>query len=546
MQQYLCVLLGGTGSGKATEIKKNNRRSILALFLSQSKCIHASHAYMFHSTTMSLKAQKEAFVTGHSGTRASEILLVCVSAPIGLFLYCELRNYFERRRPLSKNAYLGMKVNLESLTILLPMTICQTVFLYPFGVLIMFFELLIAVILHQYRIQNERTYSLNKATKENIRNAEEATTKKLHFLTFYRSTISYLTFIAILAVDFQVFPRKFAKTETYGYGLMDLGAGSFCVSGGFVSWFARRMEDDGRRFHNVLAHSIPLLIMGFLRLFTTKGLEYQEHVSEYGVHWNFFFTLFIVGLLSTYVRSVLSIKNPMWWILILLSYQYLLTSRNNGVQEYVENAPRQCKFSDREGENIILSSQLYFCNLFAANREGILGCIGYLVLHLASEDIAYFCLWGCKHRTRTQGIRLGLISAVFWIVHCIFVSWLEIPVSRRSTNAAFVVWTIAHNVTILFCICMVFAVAGTSRQSSNRDFYGENPPIFSAVNQHSLLIFILANLMTGFVNLSMDTLNATHAQAISVIFLYLCAVGVVALVLEWRLGKRTKSNIKII
>jgi Uncharacterized membrane protein len=438
-----------------------------------------------------------------------------------------------------------MKVGLESLTILLPMTICQTIFLHPFGNLIMFFELLIAVILHQYRIQNERTYSLNKATKKNIRNAEEETTKKLHFLTFYRSTISYLTFIAILAVDFQVFPRKFAKTETYGYGLMDLGAGSFCVSGGFVSWFARRIEDNGGRFQNVLVHSIPLLIMGFLRLFTTKGLEYQEHVSEYGVHWNFFFTLFIVSLLSTYARSVLSIKNPMWWILILLSYQYLLTRRNNVVQEYVENAPRQCKFSDGEGENIILSIQQYFCNLFAANREGILGCIGYLVLHLASEDIARFCLWGCKHRTRTQGIRLGLISAVFWIVHCIFVSWLEIPVSRRSTNATFVVWTIAHNVTILFCICMVFAV-GTSRQLSNREFHGENPPIFSAVNQHSLLIFILANLMTGLVNLSMDTLNATHAQAISVIFLYLCAVGVVALVLEWRLGNKTKSNIKFI
>ena len=39
---------------------------------------------------------------------------------------------------------------------------------------------------------------------------------------------------------------------------------------------------------------IPLVVLGCARLVATWGVEYQEHVSEYGVHWNFFFTLAIV------------------------------------------------------------------------------------------------------------------------------------------------------------------------------------------------------------------------------------------------------------
>jgi len=469
-----------------------------------------------------IKEQKEAFVTGHSGSTPGEVLLVCLSAPVGIFLYNEIQRAMCTKKsstpPFGTNPFLGVAI--ESMVLLLPMAICQTKVLYPYGVILLGLECILALCLH--------FLSPAKTTDSTCSENDKSKKPKLSFLTAYRSTVSYLTFVAILAVDFHVFPRRFAKTETFGYGLMDLGAGSFIVSGGFVSCYARRptkwtlasafeMASYWNSIKSTLIRSIPLIIMGMIRLLTTKGLEYQEHVSEYGVHWNFFFTLTVVGIASTTARfDALPILGPgnskvYHWLLMVL---YQVSLSKYGMQAYIEDGDRRCA-----------AMMGRVCNFFAANREGILGCIGYLIMFFISEDIAQYCIWDntFANTPLKRGTRLSVCCGVLWVALWLLVSVLGIPVSRRSTNATFIIWTMAHNVTILFLIWTAFYLTSSSTVS----------PIFNAVNRHGLIVFILANLMTGFVNITINTLEVADGHALGVIFVYLFAVGSVALAVEW-------------
>lgn len=60
----------------------------------------------------------------------------------------------------------------------------------------------------------------------------------------------------------------------------------------------------------------------------------------------------------------------------------------------------------------------------------------------------------------------------------------------------------------------------------------------TAFNKNSLAIFLLANLLTGTVNLSIHTLDATTIQAVAVLVGYAAVLTGVALGLD-------KANIKL-
>ncbi|OIT35553.1 uncharacterized protein A4A49_35305 [Nicotiana attenuata] len=48
-------------------------------------------------------------------------------------------------------------------------------------------------------------------------------------ISAYRVSMNLLTSVCILAVDFKIFPRRYAKAETYGTGLVNYYLGSFAI-----------------------------------------------------------------------------------------------------------------------------------------------------------------------------------------------------------------------------------------------------------------------------------------------------------------------------
>ena len=139
----------------------------------------------------------------------------------------------------------------------------------------------------------------NKVQSQHFRTFLSADmSKKRPFIGIFRAYVLVTTAIAILAVDFVIFPRRFAKAETYGSGLMDMGVGAFIISNAIVSPEARGIYSSDNGFISAvfrsLKSSLPLLVLGVMRFLSVKSTDYQEHASEYGTHWNFFFTLFVV------------------------------------------------------------------------------------------------------------------------------------------------------------------------------------------------------------------------------------------------------------
>ena len=61
------------------------------------------------------------------------------------------------------------------------------------------------------------------------------------------------------------------------------------------------------------AECVPLLALGLARLLSVKASGYHEHVSEYGLHWNFFFSL----AASKLIASALLVIMPVSWLVFL-------------------------------------------------------------------------------------------------------------------------------------------------------------------------------------------------------------------------------------
>jgi len=358
------------------------------------------------------------------------------------------------------------------------------------------------------------------------------------FLTTYRGSMMIMTCTAILAVDFRLFPRRFAKVETWGTSLMDLGVGSFVYSAGVVA--ARpvlKQRAEGRttpllrRLTQSMRHSLPLLILGVIRTLSVKGLDYAEHVTEYGVHWNFFFTLGFLPPFVAVFQSALKIVPSYATLAVLLSVVYQLALDNTPLKAFVLTAPRN--------------------NLFSMNKEGIFSFIGYLSIFLCGQDAGMYILprsitpprsGVSKGSQRTTLLLTMAVWSMIWAALYFFATdysfGFGLSVSRRLANLPYVLWVAAFNSTQILICCLIDTIFFPAFYNANdartekEAYINATSRVLRAFNRNGLAVFLLANLLTGLVNMTVPTLDMTPRQTMGILVGYTGVLSVVAVGLD--------------
>ncbi|CAM9319321.1 unnamed protein product, partial [Ectocarpus fasciculatus] len=327
-----------------------------------------------------------------------------------------------------------------------------------------------------------------------------------------------LTCIAILAVDFPVFPRRFAKTETFGVSLMDIGIGTFICASAFTSRYARGDSGTASRgaggglfmfgYHVSLSalQKCVVLFLGIGRAIAVRVVNYHSHTSEYGTEWNFFVTLYLLWVLADVVHAWFSRLGVfLLGLLLPLGYQYVLV--HSELTEYILNASRS--------------------NFFSSNREGILSLIGCLSLFLLCESLSYVIFFRTnsrqtdsdengKGKPEPRQIRVQWFGRMLTVTGLLLALWslsdTYQSTSRRLFNFAFVMlclFVATLGITLLLAVDLICEPYGCS-----------DVELLQRLNDHQLSTFFFANILTGVVNMSVHTVYQSTPTSMCILGAY--------------------------
>ncbi|TLD38897.1 GPI-anchored wall transfer protein 1 [Venturia nashicola] len=470
------------------------------------------------------KALKESFVSNLSGGSVWEINEVSLVLPAGVLLWSVLQSrqrFFVPYTPAA--AATDFLINCASALFAITVYSKQPLLLNIF----LFTPAILALISPPSPKKTQGRPPLQASTTKNPSKMDPFPIKP--FVTMYRGGMIIITCAAILAVDFKIFPRRFAKVENWGTSLMDLGVGSFVFSAGTVSarsvlkaQLAGKIPSLISRLKVSVRHSLPLLALGLIRLYSVKGTDYAEHVTEYGVHWNFFFTLGFLPPFVALCHSAFAMVRSYEILALAVGIAYEAMLDFTSLKAYIFTAPRD--------------------NLLSQNREGIFSLFGYLAIFLAGHAAGMYMLprestsalsepvlsrARFSHFRKTAAGKLATWSVIWSALTAFALTYrgLNLQVSRRLANLPYVFWVAAFNCSHLTICCLIeqfcFPELYKSEDSEieKRRCKAATSRLLYAFNRNGLPLFLLANLLTGAVNMTLPTIDMTRLASIGVLVL---------------------------
>ncbi|CAF2077470.1 unnamed protein product [Rotaria magnacalcarata] len=315
------------------------------------------------------RQRKERFVSNLNGTTLFETGSVMITICSTYFL-CQTLKSFISWPNIEKLSWMNYVI--ENVTLVIPM-ICVCTFLSSFSTWFHVILWLISILI----------YFLTKPTSS----------VSLVSSTSYSRNISWSN----------------TDCNMYMYTCrMDLGVGLFAISHGMVSSEARNKQINVKE---LFLENIILFILGFIRLIVVKYFSYVEHVSEYGIHWNFFLTLCFMKLIGHCLLKIT--KNLISLIVVVMIFHEFILLKYFHVDNY------------------LMSSNNVRKNFIDANREGIFSLGGYVCLYLIGVFIGRIIIHDeSKQKFKQMGLQLFL-GMVFLCV----INWNS---SRKLCNLSYV------------------------------------------------------------------------------------------------------------
>uniref|UniRef100_A0A914EGU4 Phosphatidylinositol-glycan biosynthesis class W protein n=1 Tax=Acrobeloides nanus TaxID=290746 RepID=A0A914EGU4_9BILA len=446
-------------------------------------------------------------VTTPTGTTQLEVFKTQIVGVLSVFLRNLIIATFFKNRYNKINAFL-----IDFVTLVVSFLLALTLLANHLDELLSFLALSSLTLILVQKFLRKENYVIYKPTE---------------YLAYFRSAFLLGTVLAILAVDFRVFPRRFAKTESYGYSVMDIGTALFVFSHALSEYLgAQNPEKSKTPFLTIFGRPIPafgvLFVLGVGRAIVIYLTGYHQEVTEYGVHWNFFITLCCLKIFSTFVPYPYTIPTG---LVIGIGYQTALT---NGLQRW------------------LLRRSRYRYGLLDENREGIYSLFGYIFLfslaQLLARGLSVFN--GVLRPNKRSVLLIFLTSAALYGLQLQSIIKFGQP-SRRLANFPYIFSTTSIITFTLGCFQVIQLLgnekfskeapeteATTSAQVQEIPIEDEAtlgnevsietngvteedeklktvetpvPSLLDAVSKNGLLFFLIANLATGFVNLTIST-----------------------------------------
>ncbi|XP_065320657.1 uncharacterized protein LOC135928200 [Gordionus sp. m RMFG-2023] len=411
---------------------------------------------------------KEMFYEGHSGANFFENIKFLLIYPLSSLIMNLTFRIFSNSS--SFNIFF-------ILVQLLPLILGLTLMSSHINLILLFQILILTILLKRGKYDSSSVFNATKANSQD---------SHIKFITSYMVYVLLATLICILGVDFRVFPRHLAKSEFYGLGFMDFGVGAFVFTNALIS--------QNSTFRKTLKSSGILILFGVLRTLFIKHLNYHEHISEYGSHWNFFITLASVKLLGFFMEKLaifnfycckrrfsvingilLNISFTLFNALLALFAHYFLINNMTFIQYF-----------DMDIHSLRT-------DWIMSNREGILSFLGYLSIYIFgtfSAKIIFYSYKKSNHMVIKHLFFMCIASAVLCIITVNYKN-----VSRRVCNPSYIIIAVFLNIFSLLIFATMDAIENSCININQKAVHALDN-FMEKINHNGLILFIIANIFT--------------------------------------------------